>query len=380
MLVGMDYRPALFQAFGIGRYVKNLARALLEADPEVTLELLAIFHRGRRARAAAHDWPDALRARYVGVPCPARLFALFRRFGFGADRLLRRYDVWHDTDYCPTPVRRGPRVVTLYDIAYFPEFGHVSPKQSQKMTAIVRGLLQGDPEIVTISSTAKADLVRAFDLDPSRIHVTHLGSDPIFARPGGEEKAQQLLTHEGVRGPYVVAVGTLEPRKNLVRLVGAFARVKARRSELSLVLIGRLGWRAEELFAAIDRLGLKTSVRWLGAVPDASAAAIVRGAACLAFPSLSEGFGLPVVEGLAAGTPVACSDLRVLREVAGDAALFFDPSDEAAMAESILSASDPQGRAVRAERGRARAARFTWVACAEATLVAYRAAIARAAV
>ncbi len=253
MLVGMDYRPALFQAFGIGRYVKNLARALLDADPDLTLELLAIFHRGRRARAAAHDWPDALRARYVGVPCPARVFAFLRRLGFGADRLLRRYDVWHDTDYAATPVRRGPRVVTLYDVAYFPEFGHVSPQQSRKMTAIVRGLLQGDPEVVTISETAKADLVRAFDLDPSRVHVTPLGFDPVFARPGGEDKASQLLTHEGVRGPYVVALGTLEPRKNLVRLVAAFAGARARRPELSLVLLGRAGWRAEELFAEIDR-------------------------------------------------------------------------------------------------------------------------------
>lgn len=379
MRVAIDYRPALFQAFGIGRYVKNLARALLEADPQLSLALLGIFHRGQRARAAAHEWPDRLRAKYVGVPCPARVFALLRKLGVSANPLLGRFDLWHDTDYAPTPVKNVPRVVTLYDVAYFPEFGHVTPEQSQKMLGLVRALLRGGPEIVTISETAKGDLVRAFDLDPARVHVTPLGFDPLFAEAGGEEKARQLLTHEGIRGPYVIALGTIEPRKNLLRLVGAFERARRERPELSLVLLGRKGWRHEELFAEIERRDLRRAVRWLGSVPDRAAAAFVRAAACLAFPSLHEGFGLPVVEGMAAGVPVLCSNLPVLREVAGDAAEFAEPLDEAALAAGLLRALDPQGREARVAAGRARAARFTWRDCAEKTLVAYRAAVARGA-
>jgi glycosyltransferase involved in cell wall biosynthesis len=379
MLAAIDYRPALFQAFGIGRYVKNLVRALLAADPELSLDLLAIFHRGLRARSFAHEWPDRARARYVGVPCPARVFAILRRLGLGADLLLRRYDVWHDVDYAPCPVRRGPRVVTLYDVAYFAGRGHVTAAQSKKMLGIVRGLLRGDPEIVTISRTAKEELVRAFALDPSRVHVTPLGADPVFATPGGEDKARQLLTHEGVRGPFVVALGTIEPRKNLLRLVRAFAALRRERGDLSLVLLGRAGWRAEELFAEIDRAGLREAVKWLGPAPDATAAALVREASCLAFPSLEEGFGLPVIEAMSAGTPVACSELPVLREIAGGAAEFFDPLDEAALTRALLRACDPALRAEFRALGLRRAAGYTWRATAEGTLAAYRAAISRGA-
>lgn len=378
MRVGVDYRPALFQAFGIGRYVKNLVAALLEADPALELELLAIFRRGLRDKIAAHAPPDPRRARLIGVPMPARLFAALGRFGLTANRLLRPCDVWHDVDYAPTPVRRIPRVVTLYDVAYFPEFGFVAPRQSRIMLRRVRALLVGDPEIVVISEAARADVVRAFDLDPARVHVTPLGFDPLFAAPGGEDAAREALARGGVRGPYVVALGTLEPRKNLVRLVRAFAAVRRERPDVGLVLLGRRGWRAEETFEEISRLGLDAAVRWLGSPSDLATAAITRGAAALAFPTLHEGFGLPAIEGLAAGTPVVASDIPVLREVCGDAAVYADPRDEAALARALLAALDPAGRDARVARGRERAARFTWRACAEGTLKAYASAVARA--
>jgi glycosyltransferase involved in cell wall biosynthesis len=380
MRVALDYRPALFHAFGIGRYVKNLAPALLRADPDVRLKLLAVYRRSLGAReVVSREGPDPSRATYVPIPCPARVFALARRIGLTADPFLGAYDVFHDTDYAPTPVRRGVRTTTLYDAAFLPEREFVSPSQARKMTAIVRGLLEGDPEIVAISETARDDLIATFALKPERVHTAPLGFDPSFAEPGFEAEASNLLTHEGVRGPYVVALGTFEPRKNLVRLVRAFGKVARGRSELSLVLVGRKGWRAEEVFAAIDRETPAARVRRLGAVSDPLVAALVRGAAAVAFPTLHEGFGLPAVEGMAAGTPVLVSDIPVMREVCGDAAVYADPYDVDALAEGLVDVLNPARRDERAHRGRARAATFTWDRCARGVLGAYRAAIARGA-
>jgi glycosyltransferase involved in cell wall biosynthesis len=367
--VALEYRPALFQAFGIGRYVRNLAPAMLEADPALELVLFSVFLRGHAARARDHDWPRA-RARRVGVRFPGRAVPLLGRLGYTFDRRLEPFDLFHHTDYALTPLRTRRRVVTLYDTAWLPHRGYVEPSQARKMERAVRGLLRGDPEVITLSETARAELVDHFRIDPDRAHVTPLAADPVFATPLGGDAIEEAQRRLDIRRPYVICLGTLEPRKNVVQLVRAVQEARRKIADLELVLLGRKGFRHEGVFEEGEsRLG--AGLRWLGSVPDRDAAALVQGAAALVFPSLYEGFGLPAIEGMAAGVPVIASDIPVMREICGTAAMLVDTTRTDVLTEAIRWAVE--GRATQlAQRGRLRAAEFTWHACATATLGAYR--------
>ena len=183
LTVALDYRPALFPGFGIGRYVSNLVPAMLEADPEIQLRLYGVFLRGRRERIANHEFPDNSRATFHGAPIPARWVPwLARVLPISARTFTGDFDLFHDTDYAVTPVRRRPRVVTLYDTAYLKEKGWVSDEQSAKMYGVVEQLIEGARHIITISEFAKEEIVSAFRLDPDRVSVTYLGVDPLFMK------------------------------------------------------------------------------------------------------------------------------------------------------------------------------------------------------
>ncbi|NRA96824.1 MAG: glycosyltransferase family 4 protein [Planctomycetes bacterium] len=377
LTVALDYRPALFQGFGIGRYVRNLVPALLDADPELALRLYGVFWRNRKKVLAGHDWPDPSRARFCGAPIPARLVPLIGRLRpSSAKTVTGPVDVLHDTDYAVTPVRGAPRIATLYDTAYLHDRGFVSEMQSRHMHEIVKRLLKGVTRVITISEFAKQDLVEAFDLDPAQVSVTYLGVDPVFHQARSQDEIESALETYGITPPYCMYLGTLEPRKNLVRLVRAFARVLEVAPEHHLVLVGRKGWAHERVFGVVQELGIGDHVRWLGQVPDSEAALLLKGAAVMAYPSLYEGFGLPALEGMAAGVPVLASDSHALREVCGDGALLVDPYDEDAIYEGLRMLALDRGEAHEiADRGRRRAAKFTWKACGEATVAAYRAVV-----
>jgi len=198
---------------------------------------------------------------------------------------------------------------------------------------------------------------------------------------GWDERMQPVedeATIEGVkaryhiRGEYVLYVGTLQPRKNLGRLLEAVAllRKEARRGEApSLIIAGRKGWLYDPVFQQVERLGLEGEVVFPGYVPQEDLPALLSGARLFVFPSLYEGFGLPVLEAMACGTPVVCSNVSSLPEVAGDAALLVDPLDVEGMAEAMNRLLQDEGlRAELVERGYRQVRRFSWERCARATL------------
>jgi len=375
--VALDYRPALFSSFGIGRYVKNLVPALLEQDPDMALRLYGVFWRNRRRILDGHEFPDPDRAHFCGAPIPARLIPFLARFSpVSAGTFTGPFDLFHDTDYAVTPVRGRPRIATLYDTAYFRDRGFVSKAQSEHMHDVVRRILDGVSGVITISEFARNDLVEAFDLDPDRVTVTYLGVDPVFLQTPDPDAVSQAQRAYGITAPYCMYLGTLEPRKNLVRLVRAFARLLEVEPEYHLVLVGRKGWAHERVFGVVEELGIGDHVRWLGQLSDDHAVLLLGGAAVMAYPSLYEGFGLPALEGMALGVPVLSSDSHALREVCGDGALLVDPMDEGAIFEGLRTLALDRGEANEiAERGRARARKFTWSNCAQATLAAYERAL-----
>jgi glycosyltransferase involved in cell wall biosynthesis len=201
-----------------------------------------------------------------------------------------------------------------------------------------------------------------------RVDVTPLGTD---LRPASAEQVAALRRRLGLDGPYLLGLGTVEPRKDLPTLVRAFAALAADLPH-RLVLAGLAGWGAGELAAAVAASGVADRILVPGYVPEADKAALLTGADVFAYPSRYEGFGLPVLEALACGTPVVTTTGGSLPEIAGDAATLIEPGDDTALAAAIAKlATDPAARADAAARGLARAATYTWERCAELTAAAY---------
>jgi alpha-1,3-rhamnosyl/mannosyltransferase len=214
--------------------------------------------------------------------------------------------------------------------------------------------------IFTVSEAAREDLVRGAHATRERIHVTPNGVDARFF---------DARAPEGPRAPYLLSVGTLEPRKNLPTLLDAFRALRREGRDLELWLVGHRGWQH-----SVPIGDLAPHVRILGPVPDEELPAVYAGAACFVLPSLYEGFGLPLAEAMAAGTPAVASDIPALREVGGEAVRYADPHDPASFTAAIRAAlDDREGARLRAAAARGRARRFRWEATARATLDVYRA-------
>jgi glycosyltransferase involved in cell wall biosynthesis len=269
------------------------------------------------------------------------------------------------------PLIHPPSVVTIHDLGYhaFPE-AHTARRRLE-LQLTTRWSLRAARRVIAISQATRDDLVRHYNADPARIAVVHHGLAAGF-RPveDGAQVAAAAARH-GLRGPYFLYVGTLQPRKNLARLIEAYAAATAGMAEPRplLAIAGRRGW----LSAAIERraaeLGVAERVRFLGYLPEADLPALLSGALAFLFPSLYEGFGMPVLEAMACGAPVLTSSSSSLPEVAGDAALLVDPRDTGAIAAAIgRLATDAGLRAALRERGLARAAQFSWERCARETL------------
>ena len=225
------------------------------------------------------------------------------------------------------------------------------------------------------SYTVRAELLARHASDPSRVLVAPLGVHPRFA-PASPAEVTAVRKHHSLQAPFVLYLGGIDARKDVPMLLEAFARVRARRSEpLLLVLAGHV-LQAPEYPALMERareLGLADVLRVLAFVPLEHVAMLLTAARVFAFPSRSEGFGLPPLEAMACGTPVVCTTGGALPEVTGDAALSAAPGDAAAFADQLeLALDDEELRAQLRERGLARAATFTWARTAEATVAAYR--------
>ncbi|MFQ5811568.1 MAG: glycosyltransferase family 4 protein, partial [Anaerolineae bacterium] len=224
--------------------------------------------------------------------------------------------------------------------------------------------------LIADSSATKRDLIERYGIEPDKITVVYPGYDTLASRPVRDEKAiEAVKARYDVVGDYILFVGTLQPRKNLTRLIEAFSNLQYPISNIQLVIAGKRGWLYEKIFRRVEELNLEGTVLFPGYIAAEDLPALLYGARLFVFPSLYEGFGLPVLEALACGTPVVCSNASSLPEVAGDAALLVDPLDVeglAAAMERVLG--DEELRAELIERGFEQARKFSWERCARETL------------
>ncbi len=360
MRVGMDFRPAMGPRTGIGRYVAALSAEL--AGGGVDLRLYGVFLRGNRA--ARRRAPGG--ARLVAWPVPAILMDLLGTTGvLSADRVLGGCDLFHHTDYVLCRVNGSTRqVMTLHDLAFLRSPDWHTPQARYALTKLARRAAARCDGVCVPSRATARDCEERLGLSRDRVFVTPLGVDAPFYQ----------VRRAPSRRPFFLAVGTIEPRKNHARLLRAFDSVARRNKEVRLLVAGKQGWGVEEARAAYDASSARDRIVFLGYTPEDELRRLLAEATAMVYPSLWEGFGLPVLEAMAAGCPVLTSDVAPLRETGGGAALFVDPLDTESIAAGMEALLDDGAlRCKLAARGRKRARAHSWSRCADATRTAYEA-------
>jgi glycosyltransferase involved in cell wall biosynthesis len=368
-IIALDARLVGYAA-GIGRYAVLLADALSQLDgPERYMVL-----RGGRASAERVGGSGVVQRRMVTPPHHP-----LERWTLPLELMARR--PWpallHSIDHVAPVWGAWRSVITLHDLA-FALYPDTHTAASRAYYAATGQSVRLAERVIAVSQRTASDAIRLLGVDPARVRVVHEAAAPVFSPRGDAEfqtVARGLRLDEPRSRPYVLFVGTLEPRKNVPLLLEAFALVR-RQVDAQLLRVGRRGWLDEPVFATHARSGLGDAARFLGVVGEADLAVLYSHAGVFALPSLYEGFGLPLLEAMACGAPVICSNAGPLPEVAGDAALMLPPEDPRVWAEAIARVLiDTRQADQLRQKGFARAKTFSWHRAAQATRETYHEAL-----
>jgi glycosyltransferase involved in cell wall biosynthesis len=361
IVVGFDATTLWGQISGVGGYTARLLQALCGEVGRGAFERLVVLSNREVALATPPGVQIFSRRRF-----PVR--SVWMQMVLPGILREVRPDVVHFTNYLAPVLTETPFVVSFHDMSLtlLPE-AHTLKKRL--LTAsLVPAVARRARRILVPSESTRRDVARLLPVDPDRIRLVPYAASPIYRRlPEGSPVPR------GLRLPYFLYVGTVEPRKNLARMLRAFARVSSALPDHQFVIVGQAGWKYAEVLKEARRPELAARVVLSGYVPESELPALYNHATALVYPSVYEGFGLPVVEAMACGTPVLTSDGSSLSEVAGGAALLVDPLREDALAEGLVRlARDPALRADLKSRGLVRAAVFSWERTARETIEVYR--------
>lgn len=366
MLIGIDAsRTVLARRTGTERYALEIVKALTVAECDDRFMLY--FNQPPPPDLL----PRSTRIRWRVIPA-RRLWTVGR---LAAEMIIRPPDVLFVPAHSLPPVVPRASVVTIHDLGYrhFPGEHPTATRWLRRVSNTISA--RRATRVIAISRATRDDLVRFERMRPERLSVVHHGRAPWFRPVEDAEQVEAVRARYGLDRPFFLFVGTLQPRKNLERLLAAFDRVAEGRPDLLLALVGAGGWQPDRLEQALSGVRARDRVRPLGYVPDDDLPSLLSGSLGLAFPSLYEGFGLPALEAMSCGTPVLTSSTSSLPEVVGDAGLLVDPLDVDAITHGLARLADDAGlRHDLGRRGLARAADFTWERAAEQTLAVLRAA------
>jgi len=356
MLIGIDAsRATVPHPTGTEIYSRRLIQALL------ALESAHRFRLYFRDTPAADPFPEA-ESRVIPFP---RLWTHAR---LSWEMARRPPDALLVPAHVLPLLHPRASLVTIHDLGYL-HFPETHPRlQRLYLDLSTRWNAHAAAHVLAISEATRADLATHYGVPAEKITVAHHGYDEALTPVRDPARIECVKARYGIDGDYLLYLGTLQPRKNLSRLIEAFAPL---RSEASMVLAGRRGWLYDGLFTQVRRLGLEGRVLFPGYIAEEDKAALLSGALALVFPSLYEGFGLPVLEAQACGCPVVTSTTSSLPEVAGDGALLVAPTDSGAITAAMRRViSNPTLRKRLIERGKANVRRFSWAACARSVLSA----------
>jgi glycosyltransferase involved in cell wall biosynthesis len=388
--VGIDYRSALINREGIGRYTRELVRGFVDLRFDANLGLFAYTLAPSKFTRAELGLAGS-KAELVRLRFPSRWMpGLLARLKKGVDDLVGGCEVYHHTQPHLLDVRKAKEVVTIFDCIYVLDArssargrdahsdgdprdlgraGYLSPESAERMTAVAKEMVARAARILVPSEFVGADCVLSLGAHPDRVTVTHLGCDHIVRDlpPGGFPRPSQR---------YLLTVSRVDARKNHLRMLEAFEMLVKEGFPHRWIVAGPPGHGAEVFERALERSPARDRVEWRRFVADGELPKLYAQADVFLFASLNEGFGLPPLEAMACGTAVVSSCVTSMPEVLGDAAFLVEPTDSERIFEATRRLlAEPDLAEDFALRGKARAREFTWKECARRTLLAYQAAL-----
>lgn len=379
MRVAFNATGLLSPLTGIGQYSRHLAVGLAAcADLEADFFYGAYWSQKVRSAPlpAASSLLPWIRS---NVPFSYALRRVVQDYRFTSQTRRKRFDVYHEPNILPLPFD-GVTVLTVHDLSWI-RFPAMHPiERVRAMNKYFEPGLKRASLILTDSEFVKRELMEVFSVQPERIVPVLLGVEPLFRPQSAAATLPVLSRHALVHGQYLLAVGTLEPRKNLQVALQAFMQLpQATRRQYPLVLVGMTGWHTSALEAQMAPLISAGELRQLGYLSREELATVIAGALTLIYPSIYEGFGLPPLEAMACGVPVIASDVSSLPEVVGDTGLLINPQDAYDVARAIqLLITDPAVRTTLSAKAFARSQEFTWERCVAQTVGVYQQALQQA--
>lgn len=349
--------------FGIGSYIQNLISAMAELRPKQTFSILVAKEDVRRVQCPegwqVHSTP-------------------YKRYSVGELTLLGRQarrlgaDILHEPHYTLPIGLKGRSVVTIHDIIHLKMPQFFNPAQRIYARGVIGHAVRNAGAVIVDSQKTKDDIMDAFKAKDEDIEVVYLGVRPMFRKIEDRSAVTRFLSAAGLQRPYVLYVGNVKPHKNIPVLLNAFAQVRRARADVDLVFVGGSCKENRDLSAQAHRLGILEAVRDLHHLSHEELVCAYNGAEVLVLPSLYEGFGYPVLEAMACGTPTVVSTGGSLPEIAGSASLTVDPTRPEEVAEALLSViQDPEMKRDLVAKGRINVQRFSWRATAGKTLDIY---------
>jgi len=377
MRIGIDYTAAVRQGAGIGRYTRNLIRTLADLDAKNQYKLFVAGGWGRGDGLGS--WP--INFSICSVPLSDRWVSVLwqrLRLPLPIQALTGPLDLFHSPDFVLPPTGQAPAILTVHDLSFLrvPQF--FVPGFRGYLEAAVARAVKRARHILADSDSTRRDLIELMAVAPERISVLYPGVEPRFQPVQDTEVLERVRVSYSLPEQFILGLGTLQPRKNFHGLIEAFRWLLATRggereiANLHLVIVGGKGWMYEDTLAQVEHHGLEERVHFLGFVADGDLPALYDLASVFAFPSWYEGFGLPVLEAMACGTPVVAANNSSLPEVVGRAGLMIDAGDSEALADALgqlLKDQELRSRLVYA--GWQQARNFTWEAAGRYLLNVY---------
>lgn len=370
--IGLDYTPAYEQSGGIGRYVRELTVALSRQNSGFDYRLFV-------AGASAQKLPNPLSTHFSWKTTPLTPTWLARlwyraHLPFPVEVFTGRVNLYHATDFVlPPTLPKARTLLTVHDLSFVRVPETASPGLRAYLARVVPLSARRADHILADSQATKADLIDLYGVQAEKIDVLLSGIDVRFAPTQYVVGGMTIRSKYGIGNqPYILSVGTVQPRKNYARLIQSLAALRQRNYDLQLVIAGGKGWLEDPIYETIRDTHMEDFVHFIGFADETDLPALYSGAVCFAFPSLYEGFGLPILEAMACGTPVVTSNVSSLPEVAGDAALMVNPYNTEEIAEAIRRLIYDQAlRESLIEKGYNQVKKFSWDKSAQQLIQIY---------
>ncbi len=372
MRIGFDIRPFLRQATGVGIYYKNLLFSLARID---TNNQYYLFSSSYKDRFHQEELPPFSQCEFRDARYPVKLMNfLWHKVGWPPLDSFFKTEL--DLTHSPIPLllpTKGNKIVTVYDLFFmdFPDF--VQGEARKNFAQRIESSLHRADGILVISQFVKDQIISRFFLNEDKIKVVYLGVDPDYSKKPSVAQTEIVKKKYGLPSNFILFVGAIEPRKNLVKLIEAMGVIRDKSYDVPLVIVGKKGMDYLNLKNKIEDINLQSKVLFLNYLPEGDLKALYHLASCLVFPSFCEGFGLPLVEAMASECPLVISRAPALPEIALDAALYFHPENVEEMAGQIITVLDDEDKRKNLiEKGNQRVRDFSWTQTAENTLNFYR--------